>query len=141
MKCPRRRIGALLGLALTALLCFILLRGCGGSPAADNDRCADYLASLGWEIDRDPIETLSLTLPKPLHEPYESYNELQLRQGCDLRPYEGKKLERRTYTVTNHPSGKPCQADLYLYNGEIVAGDILCLGESGFIAPLAYPKG
>ena len=24
--------------------------------------------------------------------------------------------------------------------GEIVAGDILCTGEGGFIAPLAFPK-
>ena len=141
MKCSRRRIGVLLGLALAALLCLVLLRGCGGSPAADSERCADYLTSLGWAIDREPVETLSLTLPKTLHEPYESYNELQLRQGYDLRPYAGKTLERRTYTVTNHPSGKPCQADLYLYDGEIVAGDVLCLGENGFIAPLAYPKG
>ena len=141
MKCPRRRAGALLALVLATLLCFVLLHACGSRPASDDERCAGYLTSLGWTIDREPVETLSLTLPKTLHEPYESYNELQLRQGYDLRPYGGKTLERRTYTVTNHPSGKPCQADLYLYNGEIVAGDVLCLGENGFIAPLAYPKG
>ena len=30
--------------------------------------------------------------------------------------------------------------DLYICGGEIVAGDILCTGEGGFIAPLAFPK-
>ena len=28
----------------------------------------------------------------------------------------------------------------YICGGEIVAGDILCTGEGGFIAPLAFPK-
>ena len=61
-------------------------------------------------------------------------------QGFDLEPCCGKTVERCTYTVKNHPSGKVCQADLYICGGEIVAGDILCTGEGGFIAPLAFPK-
>ena len=73
-------------------------------------------------------------------EPYLSYNVLQRAQGFDLEPCCGKTVERCTYTVKNHPSGKVCQADLYICGGEIVAGDILCTGEGGFIAPLAFPK-
>ena len=88
----------------------------------------------------EPVETLSLTLPKELEEPYLSYNVLQRAQGFDLEPCCGKTVERCTYTVKNHPSGKVCQADLYICGGEIVAGDILCTGEGGFIAPLAFPK-
>ena len=79
-------------------------------------------------------------LPKELEEPYLSYNVLQRAQGFDLEPCCGKTVERCTYTVKNHPSGKVCQADLYICGGEIVAGDILCTGEGGFIAPLAFPK-
>ena len=79
-------------------------------------------------------------LPKELEEPYQSYNVLQRAQGFDLEPCCGKTVERCTYTVKNHPSGKVCQADLYICGGEIVAGDILCTGEGGFIAPLAFPK-
>ena len=81
-----------------------------------------------------------LFLPKELEEPYLSYNVLQRAQGFDLEPCCGKTVERCTYTVKNHPSGKVCQADLYICGGEIVAGDILCTGEGGFIAPLAFPK-
>ena len=80
------------------------------------------------------------SLPKELEEPYQSYNVLQRAQGFDLEPCCGKTVERCTYTVKNHPSGKVCQADLYICGGEIVAGDILCTGEGGFIAPLAFPK-
>lgn len=76
-----------------------------------------------------------------LEEPYQSYNVLQRAQGFDLEPCCGKTVERCTYTVKNHPSGKVCQADLYICGGEIVAGDILCTGEGGFIAPLAFPEG
>ena len=81
-----------------------------------------------------------LFLPKELEEPYLSYNVLQRAQGFDLEPCCGKTVERCSYTVKNHPSGKVCQADLYICGGEIVAGDILCTGEGGFIAPLAFPK-
>ena len=81
-----------------------------------------------------------LFLPKELEEPYQSYNVLQRAQGFDLEPCCGKTVERCTYTVKNHPSGKVCQADLYICGGEIVAGDILCTGEGGFIAPLSFPK-
>ena len=95
---------------------------------------------VGWQVEPEPVETLSLTLPKELEEPYQSYNVLQRAQGFDLEPCCGKTVERCTYTVKNHPSGKVCQADLYICGGEIVAGDILCTGEGGFIAPLAFPK-
>ena len=64
-----------------------------------------------------------LFLPKELEEPYLSYNVLQRAQGFDLEPCCGKTVERCTYTVKNHPSGKVCQADLYICGGEIVAGD------------------
>ena len=105
-----------------------------------NEQRVAYLNSLGWQVEPEPVETLSLTLPKELEEPYLSYNVLQRAQGFDLEPCCGKTVERCTYTVKNHPSGKVCQADLYICGGEIVAGDILCTGEGGFIAPLAFPK-
>lgn len=107
-----------------------------------NERAARRLPELPRLAGRarSPVETLSLTLPKELEEPYQSYNVLQRAQGFDLEPCCGKTVERCTYTVKNHPSGKVCQADLYICGGEIVAGDILCTGEGGFIAPLAFPK-
>ena len=143
MKYSRRRLLGLLWLLLLAFLGFLLLRSCGSgraASAATNEQCVAYLASLGWQVEPEPVETLTLVLPEELEEPYLSYNALQRTQGFDLEPYCGKTLERCTYTVKNHPSGKVCQADLYLYDGEIVSGDILCSGEGGFIAPLAYPK-
>ena len=128
MKYSRRRLLGVLWLLLLAFLGILLLRSCG------SDRTA------AAATNEQPVETLSLTLPKELQEPYLSYNVLQRAQGFELEPCCGKTVERCTYTVKNHPSGKVCQADLYICGGEIVAGDILCTGEGGFIAPLAFPK-
>ena len=143
MKYSRRRLLGVLWLLLLAFFGFLLLRSCGSdrtTAAATNEQRVAYLNSLGWQVEPEPVETLSLTLPKELEEPYLSYNVLQRAQGFDLEPCCGKTVERCTYTVKNHPSGKVCQADLYICGGEIVAGDILCTGEGGFIAPLAFPK-
>ena len=150
-KVPKRRYFLLGALAVLAVLVAILaLRG-GKKEAADNElslraetneqRLA-YLTSLGWEPDAEPIEALKLTLPEELVEPYRSYNEIQLKQGFDLTPYLGETLERYTYCINNYP-GRPkgCQADLYVYDGTVVAGDIVCTGANGFIATLEFPTG
>ena len=69
-----------------------------------------------------------------------SYNGLQLSQGFDLTRYCGQTLSRYTYVVTNYPDASlPCQADLYVCDGVLAAGDIVCTGENGFMAGLSFP--
>ena len=149
-KVPKRRYFLLCALAVLAVLIALLaLRGGkteaksdGPSlEAATNEQRVAYLTSLGWEVDEEPIEALQLTLPDELVEPYRSYNEIQLKQGFDLIPCLGETLERYTYCVTNYPDRpKGCQADLYVYDGTIVAGDIVCTGTNGFIDTLEFPE-
>lgn len=148
-KVPRRRhlLPALLAavLAVVVILCLRAGKGDGGGKtpelrAETNESRVKYLESLGWEVDAEPIEALRLTLPEELVEPYRSYNELQLKQGFDLTPFLGETLERCTYAVKNYPGRTDgCQADLYLSDGFIVAGDIVCTGANGFIATLDFP--
>ena len=103
---------------------------------------ASYLSSLGWAVAPQPIETLSITLGETLEEPYLSYNALQLEQGFDLTRYCGKTLSRYTYVVTNYPDpARPCQLNLYVCDGVVAAGDLVCTGENGFVAGLAFPAG
>lgn len=143
LKCSRRKPLLILAAGLLILLCLLALRFCAAekNTPMTNEQCTAYLAELGWEVDPEPVETLMLTLPDPLQEPYLSYNVLQQSQGFDLSRYCGKTLERRSYTVKNHPSGSPCRAELYLLGAEVVAGSILCTGEDGYTAPLAFPQG
>ncbi|MBE7004288.1 MAG: DUF4830 domain-containing protein [Ruminococcaceae bacterium] len=148
-KVPKRRYVLLGVLVVLLLLLSAAFLKKGGTEAPEpetaprvetNAQRVAYLASLGWEADSEPVEALRMTLPDELVEPYRSYNELQLRQGFDLTPLLGETLERYTYTVTNYP-GRPrgCQADLYVCDGTVVAGDVICTGADGFIATLEYP--
>lgn len=117
-----------------------------GSSAAqitltDNSQRVEYLRSLGWEVDTEPVETLQFLLPEKLEEPYLSYNELQLSQGLDLSACLGKQVERYTYTVTNYPERpEGVQANLYICEDYPVAGDICCPGAGGFQTGLAFPE-
>ena len=142
-----RRRAALSAVCLLALIALsVALLGRGEGPKTDamkadtNDARVDYLHSYGWEVESEPVETLTVPLPDELVEPYLSYNALQLEQGFDLSALCGKTLERYTYTVTNYPDHVgSCQADLYVCDGAVVAGDIVCTGEKGFMAGLEYP--
>ncbi|MBR3562101.1 MAG: DUF4830 domain-containing protein [Oscillospiraceae bacterium] len=148
-KMPKRRnllLGAIL--MLTVLIAaFVLLRRPAAPESTEpslqaetNEQRVAYLESLGWEVEAEPVETLRLSLPEQLAEPYLSYNELQRKQGFDLTPCLGKTLERCTYRVTNYPGrSSGCQADLYVCDGMIVAGDIVCTGANGFIDTLEFP--
>lgn len=103
------------------------------------DRVA-YLESMGWQVEAEPVETLQFLLPEKLEEPYLTYNELQDAQGFDLSVCCGKQVARYTYTVTNYPGrADGVQANLYVCEGQPVAGDILCAGADGFQDPLVYP--
>lgn len=147
-KFSRRRAFALAAVACLALALIVLPRACRKGaeaptiPAETNEQRLAYLTSLGWAVNDQPIETLSITLGETLEEPYLSYNDLQRSQGFDLTRYCGQTLSRYTYVVTNYPDASlPCQADLYVCDGALAAGDIVCTGENGFMAGLAFPAG
>ena len=111
--------------------------------AATNEERLRYLASLGWEVETEPKETLHLQLPAELSgTEYEDYNSLQLSQGFDLGPCAGKTLARYTYEVKNYPGrSDPVQVNLYCCDGIVVAGDVMALGENGFQTTLVFPLG
>lgn len=141
---------AVLAVLIFGLLCVGLILLIGRTPKDTGQEplrlctiqdCADHLAFLGWEVSPEPVETLQFLLPNVLEEPYLSYNALQLTQGFDLSTCCGKQLTRLTFTVTNYPDRPDgVQANLYLCEEQLVAGDILCSGENGFQVGLAYPQ-
>ncbi len=106
-----------------------------------NEARVEYLASMGWQVDQEPLETLQFMLPKTLEEPYLSYNELQDSQGFDLTSCCGKQVARFTYAVSNYPD-RPTgvQLNLYVCENQPVAGDVFCAGADGFQRTLVYPE-
>lgn len=135
-----------MGIVMAAL---ILLMGRAPEEAEDaapmpqltsNAQRVDYLRSLGWDVEEEPIETLQFLFPEKLEEPYLSYNELQIPQGFDLSACCGKQVARYTYAVKNHPTRvEGVQANLYICEDVPVAGDIFCAGSEGFQEPLLIP--
>ena len=129
--------GVLIACVLAAALFLPTLLGAEEAPAAlpgeTNAQRVEYLRNCGWEVGGEPVETFQFLLPEKLEEPYASYNDLQLSQGFDLRPYCGRQLARYTYTLTNYPDRpEGVQANLYVCDGQIIGGDIFCPGAGGF---------
>ena len=144
----RKKRAILVGVFIVLLAAGGILWRClsGGSAPAETaslekeDQRLAYLTELGWEVDREPIETMDLTLPEELTGSYAAYNELQLAQGFDLRPCLGKTVTRYTYQVRNYPDRpEDVQLNLYLCEGQPVAGDVIAGGEGGFQATLRFP--
>ena len=143
-KRAKAALAVILAGVLLAVVLLLMGRSDDGQAAqwqltTNEDRVA-YLESLGWQVEPEPVETLQFLLPEKLEEPYLTYNELQDSQGFDLSACCGMQVARYTYTVTNYPGrAEGVQANLYVCEGQPVAGDILCAGADGFQETLVYP--
>lgn len=93
-----------------------------------------FLSELGWEIDPATEEAKSVTLPEALEGVMRDYNEMQLKQGYDLRRYLGQKCTQYTYLVTNYPDADTdVFVTLYIKGARIIAGDIHSNALNGFM--------
>ena len=143
-KRAKAALAVILAGVLLAVVLLLMGRSDDGQAAqwqlTTNEDRMPYLESLGWQVEPEPVETLQFLLPEKLEEPYLTYNELQDSQGFDLSACCGMQVARYTYTVTNYPGrAEGVQANLYVYEGQPVAGDILCAGADGFQETLVYP--
>ena len=143
-KRAKAALAVILAGVLLAVVLLLMGRSDDGQAAqwqlTTNENRVAYLESLGWQVEPEPVETLQFLLPEKLEEPYLTYNELQDSQGFDLSACCGMQVARYTYTVTNYPGrAEGVQANLYVCEGQPVAGDILCAGADGFQEPLVYP--
>ena len=100
---------------------------------SNEDRIA-FLKQFGWEVSTEETESEQVTIPAEFDKVFSGYNEIQKRQGLDLAKYKGKTMMRYTYDVTNYPEyeGK-VQANILVYRGKVVGGDICSADINGFI--------
>lgn len=128
-----RKSAVFIIIAAAALLAVIVLICSGGGLDTPEER-AEYLASLGWEVDLSTEEERAVTLPSSLDGVLLTYNELQKQQGFDLTPYAGEDCRSYSYAVTNYPSGESgVIAQLIIHDGEVIAGDIHSSALGGFM--------
>lgn len=105
--------------------------------AEDSRQRIDFLKQFGWEVREDPLEVSEIIIPMEFNAVYQSYNELQLKQGFDLTDYGGKRVKRWTYAVTNYPNydetADCIHADILVCEGKVVGGDICSVELNGFM--------
>ena len=94
----------------------------------------DLLSSLDYEFSEN-FTKKDFTIPNEFDMVYNNYNSIQKEAGYDLSPYRGKVCTMYTYEIYNHPFGK-CNANIIVYKGEIIGGDISSVNLDGFMTPL-----
>ena len=102
--------------------------------AKDNEGRINFLSQFGYSVKTDPIDEVTVTVPSEFDTVFAGYNELQKLQGLDLSSYKRKTLTRYTYEVTNYEghAGRVL-ANLLIYRGRVVGGDICTESKDGFI--------
>lgn len=148
-KQNKRSGGALIAGAILLILAAVwgLVKLSGGETPIDgstNNARISFITSCGWETDPTHCELKEVRIPVNFDEVYEEYNELQLEQGFDLRPYRAHSVKQYTYLIHNYRdagSGTPLPdiyANLLVEDGRIIGADISS-GEAGsFVAALKH---
>jgi len=104
------------------------------TDAKSNDGRIDFLRKFGWEVDPQPREEVSVTIPSEFDSVFIGYNDLQKLQGLDLSRYKRKTVTRYTYVITNYPEYEGTVfANVLIYRGRVIGGDICTEAKDGFI--------
>ena len=104
------------------------------ADVSNNEKRLAFIKSLGWDVDKEPIEISEVIIPPVFDETYESYNNLQKRDGYDLTRLMGKRVKRYSYDIKNYPGGqKRVRINLLVYDGKLVGGDVSSQEQGGFM--------
>lgn len=111
--------------------------------AGDAKERVAFPSQFSWEIEEDPVEVAEVIIPAEFDAAYEKYNSIQKKQNLDLSKYAGKRAKRWTYEIKNYPGyeGRDgiIQANLLVYNGLVIGGDVCSLELDGFIHGFDFP--
>jgi hypothetical protein len=146
IKLPDRKAGLLAAGFAAALLVGTLALISGRSrgatvsavPQDPVSLCLSCLGDFGWEVEETPISSEACLLSENLSETFLLF---QQEAGFDLTPYIGETVTRYTFRVTNYPTGEEgVLADLLVFEGAVIGGDIRSNDLSGFLHSLLRPE-
>lgn len=104
------------------------------SKLKTNEQRVALLESYGWQVDPEPRSEREVQIPKTFDDTYQAYNEIQLEQGLDLTPYQGKRATLYTYELTAYPTGEQgVIANLLIRRNRLIAADISSAEADGFV--------
>ena len=139
-------IGMALLIAAGAWGIFRLSEGNDTIAGSTNAERIAFINECGWQTEASHCELTEVRIPVNFDEVYEQYNELQLMQGFDLRPYRAHSVKKYTYCITNYreegsTSAAPdIFANLLVEDGEIIAADISSAEAGSLVTVLKYDK-
>ena len=88
-----------------------------------------------------PADVLILPMPEDLSAEWRDYLKLQQSQGLPFGDYAGCEAERYTYNILNYPGvERGVQANIFVADGIVIAGDVVSTGEQSFQQGLAFPE-
>ncbi len=102
-----------------------------GAKTAEGRRV--FLRQFGWEVGETEVESVEFTLPEEFDRILLGYNEIQRAQGLDLSRYKRKTVTRYTYLVENYGGEEKVYANLIVYRGRVIGGDISSAEPGGFV--------
>ena len=126
---------------LTIIFIIVVISGsCLAFTTWKNKDNIEFLRSYGWEVKKQPIEQVEVTIPSKFDDVYKNYNKIQLEAGLNLENYRGKKGIRYTYEVTNYPvkTKDTIRANIIVIDNTPVAGDIMTTNINGFMHSLYF---
>lgn len=122
--------------ALTKLFC-----GESGIPGETNQQRLEYIKSFGWNTGITHCDVQEVRIPVNFDEVYEEYNDLQKKQGFDLRGYRAHSVKKYTYEISKSDDDPlPLYAELLVENGVIIGADITSGRAGELLTALAVPE-
>ena len=131
---------------LITLIAFVPTYVSSGSTAADSavsytydkvktaEDVRNFLSQFGWQVEAEPIEVKTVTIPSEFDKVFAAYNEMQKEQGLNLLKYRGKEATRYTFAVTNYAGYEgTVYANVLVYRNKVIGGDICSADVSGFL--------
>ncbi|MDO4982122.1 MAG: DUF4830 domain-containing protein [Eubacteriales bacterium] len=134
----RKKALLIIGCFALLFLLGILAKGLVGSRSKPDLNTAEgrtaYLRSYGWEADVKSEAEKRITFPSEFGDVMTEYCQLQRSQGFELEKYSGKECMQYTYRLMNYTGGaKDVFITIYVYKGNVIAGDIHTLSSDGFM--------
>ncbi len=134
---------------LLLILCILILIVCFASRFSEvsgeqntgdtNQKRVDFLYSIGCVVDEKDFDKKTITIPVSFGDVYNKYNEIQKSADYDLSLYKGEKCEMFSFDVEKYKDFNPedyAKANLIVYNGRIIGGDISSSKIGGKMYPL-----
>ena len=107
--------------------------------AGTNEGRLDFLEIFEYDVNDEPLEVEDVVIPSSFDAVFEAYNDIQKLQGFDLQKYRGRKAVRYTYEIENYEYEGKVLANILIYKGKVIAGDVCSLDGEGFIHGFEKP--